>query len=156
MAGKVLGSAHLASESTLEDVAKALRPVLRLPFAEAQLDMFVGDQMVQGLHPAESCPQFTISAGESFGPGRKFLLAMSKNVFDPRSTYFDANWTQRKAPYVGHAEVVPFLKACGVASKCFTVTIALKDHSIDAECINMAGEVLGSAHLPCESTLEDV
>ena len=135
MAGEVLGSAHLASESTLEDVAKALLPVLRLPFAEAQLDMLVGDQMVRGLHPAESCPQFTISAGESFGPGRQFLLAMSKDAFDPKSTYFDANWTQRKAPYVGHAEVVPFLKACGVARKsiCFTVSITRKDDSIDAE-----------------------
>ena len=63
MAGQVLGSAHLACESTLEDVAEALRPVFGLPFPEAQIDMFVGDQMVQGLQQAESCPQFIVSAG---------------------------------------------------------------------------------------------
>ena len=77
-----------------------------------------GEIVVDGeqLAITRSQDQITMSA-DSFGPCRKFLAAMSKRAFDPKSEHLDVSWRLQKAPDVDHTEVAPFLKKGIVQSR---------------------------------------
>ena len=116
MAGEPQCEAFLALDSTLEEVVDDLKP--KLGFPKAYFDMYVRGEIVvdrEQLAITRSQDQITMSA-DSFGPCRKFLAAMSKRAFHPKSEHLDAGWTQEKALDVDHAEIAPFLESLGVSS----------------------------------------
>ena len=110
LAGETVCQVSLAHGSTLADLESRLKSHLGLGKTHEAFHIFAhpSHEPLDKGERADAHTQLTFSR-DMFVSARKFLAAMARQAFLPRSLALDKTWTLRQATYVTWAEVEPIL-----------------------------------------------